>query len=993
MLITLHCGGMPFDGGSFATKSLGGSETAAYYVAVDLAKQGHRVVLFTNSKNEGIWQGVRFQWAGEMTEQTPLGDRFTFYAENTPCDILMIQRHPDAWRHNWAAKFRIWWLHDLALERNKRRVHMGLWGVDAICVVSDYHLEQVASVYGIEKRHIHVLRNGIDMSLYSERERLHKTKPKDGKMRLIYSSRPERGLEHLVMPGGIMEQLGEEFELCVCMYENVPDHIRDYYEYLWGCIENLPNCKNLGSLNKEDLAQAMMLCDAMVYPTEFEEVSCITAMEAAASGLPFISSKHAALPETTRGGGAKLFDLKFNQKKGRADREAFVDFLRKVKDKPRILEAMRDKQVAKAESYSWEGRGQDIIKIFNVVTGKIRNDINVARHLMRNSDIYALKHHMQTINYIDDDCSELIEATKYELDSCYEFADETEGREWKSHYDNYYEHEAEKGADFGPQDVTHEQRFQQVAEVVRKLPEGSRVLDYGCAHGHYTMNLAALFPGIQFVGIDIAASNIEKAKEWALENTEFVCGYLDAEGGQFVTPDGLGNFPGDFDAIVCAEVLEHVAEPAALTDALCAYLKGDGTFIGTTPYGPWEADTFRQDWPVRAHVHHFERADLHEMFGEHPDFGVKVIPFTPGADGRGSYFFTFGKPEAFSGRINYDRKLDELVPRQTVAACFILKDATPSMLQALNSVADLVDQVVIVVDKGTTDETLQTAIMWSSEHYPYPVVTIKCSQHKALDVGFDEMRNESLKWAETDWILWLDADEVISYPERIRKYLRHNQFSGYAVKQHHFSAEPLGVMKTDIPVRLFRNNAGIRFFGRVHEHPETAINEGVGQVMMIPDADILHSGYTNEATRRKRFWRNIPLMVKDREDYPERTLGKFLWLRDLCQMCQYELEQNGGRRTQGLQDRIEQGIDIFVELVDSGEVRYALEGLAFYSPLVRLHGGGFNASIKVAASQSQDIDPDSLPTYSGTFMNREHFEKLSRLVHDHALKDIDKPYQ
>ena len=54
--------------------------------------------------------------------------------------------------------------------------------------------------------------------------------------------------------------------------------------------------------------------------------------------------------------------------------------------------------------------------------------------------------------------------------------------------------------------------------------------------------------------------------------------------------------------------------------------------------------------------------------------------------------------------------------------------------------------------------------------------------------------------------------------------------------------------------------------------------------MLLPVVKIAHYGYKDEGTRKERFARNLPLILRDREENPERILGKFLWLRDLAQM-------------------------------------------------------------------------------------------------------------
>ena len=67
-----------------------------------------------------------------------------------------------------------------------------------------------------------------------------------------------------------------------------------------------------------------------------------------------------------------------------------------------------------------------------------------------------------------------------------------------------------------------------VSSIIGDLDAGSTVLDYGCAHGHYTNNLAKAYPQHNFIGIDITESNIDAANDWAetegLSNVKFKVG-------------------------------------------------------------------------------------------------------------------------------------------------------------------------------------------------------------------------------------------------------------------------------------------------------------------------------------------------------------------------------------------------------------------------------------------------------------------------------------
>ena len=84
MFIVMHCMGLPFNGNTIKEQSLGGSESACYYVARELATRGHRVSVFTNHQEGGEMNGVHYAWVGQVNENFPLGERFMHYAVNTP---------------------------------------------------------------------------------------------------------------------------------------------------------------------------------------------------------------------------------------------------------------------------------------------------------------------------------------------------------------------------------------------------------------------------------------------------------------------------------------------------------------------------------------------------------------------------------------------------------------------------------------------------------------------------------------------------------------------------------------------------------------------------------------------------------------------------------------------------------------------------------------------------------------------------------------------
>ena len=234
--------------------------------------------------------------------------------------------------------------------------------------------------------------------------------------------------------------------------------------------------------------------------------------------------------------------------------------------------------------------------------------------------------------------------------------------------------------------------------------------------------------------------------------------------------------------------------------------------------------------------------------------------------------------------------------RQSVSVCMIVKDAQGTLYRCLDSIKPIADEIIIC-DTGSSDRTIEIAREYTDQVHQIP-----------WDDDFAAARNQSLRHATKDWILWIDADEYLLGGERLGKYLRENMYNGYVIRQHHHAID--AQFNPDVPVRLFRNRRGIRFFGCVHEHPETELNEGVHPGVVLGDVHIVHDGYVTEEIRRERFRRNLPLLIKDRQRHPNRRLGLVFVERDLIHLARYDLERAGGNMTEKAQDCLRRAIHI-----------------------------------------------------------------------------------
>lgn len=1037
--IIIHSMGMPFDGETIAQRSLGGSESAAYYQARGLAARGHNVKVFTTIGEASHTDGVDYVPMGQASQTAPLGSSFEHYARHTPHDVLIIQRHPLAFQGMFASRINIWQLHDIALLRTVIPVNQMLWNIDVTTCVSEFHKKQVSDTYGIDPDTIAVVPNGVDPALYDilgyEGQVLPLTMEHLAPdcFTMLYQSRPERGLEHLVRPGGIMDQINAESyemrtELLVCGYENTVHAMVDYYRQLkeWG--QRLRNVKFIGALTKAQLAGVQRRCDLLIYPTEFEEVSCITAMEAMHAGLPLLTSDVGALKETCEESGSILVALN----DGRADEETFVNEVVKLTNykKQKNYALLREAQLLAANRKTWD---LAIDQLEEVIARRlyVRSGTLLARakHSLEHSDIKAASTLLGT-SWISDPEHFLTE----ELSELYAFQATSET--YKAHYDKhqgaYYDG---PGAKAVGEDVTLSTRYRAVLQFMGQEiheKQGMRVLDYGCAHGHYLMPLAVTFSQHTFTGVDISERAIGAAVQWAnregIRNAQFVIGSYESlvEGSKvhdfangaaafqdwlcprerIVHEEIVDEVKGEirswteygepqlFDVILAGEVVEHVPDYVELLERLRCLLKPDGLLIITTPVGRWEwsgTEAFRE---AREHLWHFERKDILEVCGENP---VDLLYAPAGHDQAGGTLgsWVWGvRNRGYSFQpLNIQRKILEIIPaRETVSACLIVKDGERTIRRCIESFIDWVDEVIVAVDESTTDRTrlvleqLQTDFKWRS----IKVV----SGEEALKEGFYVARNRSIEEASCDWILWLDADEEVQQPWNLWKYLRPTQHWAYGFPQVHYACDPPQVLTTDFPCRLFRNDKDIRFYGLVHEHPEVAVGKAIPHATIRHDVQFLHCGYVDEAVRRKRFDRNLPLLIRDLKAFPERKLNKFLWLRDIAQGTVFNIERQGGAVTQLDISQAREGVQLFEEMLANheGHSKMLLDAVQYYSQCVSVTQEGFDAELTFFMSKDPIKDLAARCNIKGKFHSTECFNRLVNSLLKEGSKNYESKY-
>ncbi len=188
-----------------------------------------------------------------------------------------------------------------------------------------------------------------------------------------------------------------------------------------------------------------------------------------------------------------------------------------------------------------------------------------------------------------------------------------------------------------------------------------------------------------------------------------------------------------------------------------------------------------------------------------------------------------------------------------ISICMMVKNEEHFLPQALDSVKDLADEL-IVVDTGSTDRTVEIAESYNARIFHHP-----------WENDFSKHRNQTIEYATGEWIFILDADEqlVDGGAEIVRKTTETTEKDVIFLPVLSIARD--GKQEsTHNSLRLFRRRTGLRYQGAVHneilwEGPTAFVN-----------ARLNHYGYN--LSREKmlaKFNRTVGLLKREMERDPE----------------------------------------------------------------------------------------------------------------------------
>jgi tetratricopeptide (TPR) repeat protein len=184
----------------------------------------------------------------------------------------------------------------------------------------------------------------------------------------------------------------------------------------------------------------------------------------------------------------------------------------------------------------------------------------------------------------------------------------------------------------------------------------------------------------------------------------------------------------------------------------------------------------------------------------------------------------------------------------------IVKNEAANLPRCLSSVRPIADEI-IVLDTGSIDNTVAIAHSFNAQVHHFPWTG-----------DFSSARNESLNYVTGDWVLVLDADEVLV--EAIAPTIQHAIQSSNVLVVNLLRHE-IGATQSPYSLvsRLFRRHPDLHFTRPYHAMIDDSVvalrqREPHWQIMDLPEVAIQHYGYQTEAIASRSKWENARLTME-----------------------------------------------------------------------------------------------------------------------------------
>lgn len=346
----------PWNGLTLEKQGIGGSETAAAKLAIEFSKLGYRVVLFCDCTGmEGSYEGVEYRHHSGFRD----------FIDRHFIDVFIASRQINILAEPVRAEKKYFWAHDVCAmgtglgpnDLVKKYQHQ----LNGLFCLSPWHKNYFATIHGISDSNIIVTQNAIDPGRFA-------TVHAKEKNRFIYSSSPDRGLDTVLkLFPKIREQLPDATLHIYYGFDNFEKAILysgdAAKKALYDTIKLLMNQEGVfyhGRVGQQELAAAFLKSDVWLYPTQFTETYCITALEAQMAGVLCVCSATAALSTTVGNRGILIQEDPSQPGYEQSIVQKIINMQQDVERKALLLQQAKDW----ASRQTWSKVAADWLSIF-----------------------------------------------------------------------------------------------------------------------------------------------------------------------------------------------------------------------------------------------------------------------------------------------------------------------------------------------------------------------------------------------------------------------------------------------------------------------------------------------------------------------------------------------------------------------------------------------------------------------------------------------------
>jgi GR25 family glycosyltransferase involved in LPS biosynthesis/glycosyltransferase involved in cell wall biosynthesis len=331
-----------------------GSELALISLSEQLANY-YEVFIFGASFHKEIeHKGVRYFNSNKLNE----------FMNTHEVEVMIVSRYVHYFLEFTANKPKktYVWMHDmvaqpywngLELPRSAKYVVENMMPhIDGIIALSEWHKKFLLQQYNVNPNKIFIIGNAIDTSKFNK-------KVEKVKNRFIYTSAPNRGLNHLINYFEDIRKFMPDAQLYV--YRGVEEFNNDFGKALITEMDKHEYIHFGGKLENHKVAEEFMKSEYWLYPTNWQETYCISSLEAQMGKCVCIASDLAALNTTVGDRGVLLKSSLYTEEYRKEVLDTLKDLMNN--DKKRNELVTRGKEWAVKQT--WDNRVQEWLDLFN----------------------------------------------------------------------------------------------------------------------------------------------------------------------------------------------------------------------------------------------------------------------------------------------------------------------------------------------------------------------------------------------------------------------------------------------------------------------------------------------------------------------------------------------------------------------------------------------------------------------------------------------------